>query len=625
MRLSARAILTEALRDFRRAWPQLIAADLIARILALVALTPLVGVLLKVFLATTATGVVTDGAIVGFLLHPTGFTALLVVGSLSLAVLLAETGQLMVIGFGAIEGRNVPWFTALKYALRRVSSLTNLAWLVVVRLMLIALPFLAAVGALYWFGLRKYGFQYYLAEKPPEFKAVVAVTGLLMVMMAHWMIVRIAGWLLALPMVLFDGLHARQAMRASEKAIAAHHRRVVVWLVAWVVALVLLSLFVNVIAGRLGNAIIPRNGSDFTLLLIGLSALLVVSALAHLVIFVFATVLFPLVVVRLYCSLAGPGALRTEVTAAITLDERAAWKLPGKSILVTSSVALGLIAAACFLFMRSLDWPDHSQIIAHRGGAAVAPENTMAAFNRGITDGAAWLELDVQENADGVVVVVHDRDFMRISNTKLDVYQATTAELNDLDVGSFFKPEFADQRAPTLRDVLQLAKGKVGLFIELKYYGHDQSLEARVVELVEKEGMAADIVVMSLEYDGVRKTAGLRPGWTYGLLNAVAIGDLTRLDVDFLALAASAATFSTIHEARRRGMKVYAWTINDPVQMWVMMSRGVDGIITDNVALARQVQDLRAKMTPFGRFLIWMAGESGLLRGVNRSSSRDEA
>jgi glycerophosphoryl diester phosphodiesterase len=130
---------------------------------------------------------------------------------------------------------------------------------------------------------------------------------------------------------------------------------------------------------------------------------------------------------------------------------------------------------------------------------------------------------------------------------------------------------------------------------------------------------------MSLNHDGVRKSAKLRPEWTHGLLNAVSVGDLTRLDVGFLALAAKAASRSTIKRAHERGMKVYAWTINDPVQMWVMMSRGVDGIITDRVALARQVRELRAKFTPLGRFVVWMAGETGLLRGKEQSSSSDDA
>jgi len=128
MKLSARTILVGSLRDFRRTWPQLILTDLLARVLTVVALTPVVGLLLKVFLATTTTGVVTDGAIVEFLLHPTGLAALLVVCTVSLGVLFAETGQLMVIGFGSIEDRRATWLDALKYAFGRVPALINLAW-----------------------------------------------------------------------------------------------------------------------------------------------------------------------------------------------------------------------------------------------------------------------------------------------------------------------------------------------------------------------------------------------------------------------------------------------------------------------------------------------------------------
>ena len=145
------------------------------------------------------------------------------------------------------------------------------------------------------------------------------------------------------------------------------------------------------------------------------------------------------------------------------------------------------------------------------------------------------------------------------------------------------------------------------------------------MDLVEETGMVSNVVIMSLEYDGVLKMAALRPAWTYGLLNAVSIGDLTRLDVDFLALSARAATTTTIRAAHSRGMQVYAWTINDPVQMFVMMSRGVDGIITDRVELSRQVRDLRATMTPLMRLLVWLAGEAGLLPGTDDTSTRDDA
>ena len=178
---------------------------------------------------------------------------------------------------------------------------------------------------------------------------------------------------------------------------------------------------------------------------------------------------------------------------------------------------------------------------------------------------------------------------------------------------------------PTLQQALDLARGNLGVFIELKYYGHDEDLEAKVVNIVEDAGMAADIVVMSLKYDGVRKIAAIRPEWTYGLLSTVSVGNLTRLKVDFLAVNAAAATRSLIRKAHDRGMKVYVWTVNDPVRMSVMMSRGVDGIITDEPAMGRQVLELREQLSPVGRLIVWIAGEAGLLRGGDEISGKDDA
>jgi hypothetical protein len=80
-----------------------------------------------------------------------------------------------------------------------------------------------------------------------------------------------------------------------------------------------------------------------------------------------------------------------------------------------------------------------------------------------------------------------------------------------------------------------------------------------------------------------------------------------------------------IRRTHRRGMKIYPWTINDPVQMWVMLSRGADGIITARVALANRVKKLRAEVTPVGRFIVWIAAEVGLLRGLDETSTKEDA
>ena len=234
--------------------------------------------------------------------------------------------------------------------------------------------------------------------------------------------------------------------------------------------------------------------------------------------------------------------------------------------------------------IHSIQLQDRVVITAHRGGAYHAPENTLAAIERGIQEGADWIEIDVQESRDGVVLVAHDSDLMKVAGNPIKIWNGSAEELRGIDIGSFISREFSDQRMPTLDEVLKACRGRAGVNIELKYYGHDQDLERRVVEIVEANGMEDEIVIMSLEADGLAKMKKLRPNWSCGLLTAVVAGDLTRMPVDFLAVKDSIATGSFVEAAHRNGKTVAAWTLNDAYRMSLMISRGVDNLITDRPA-----------------------------------------
>jgi glycerophosphoryl diester phosphodiesterase len=401
--------------------------------------------------------------------------------------------------------------------------------------------------------------------------------------------------------------------------------KIALLLASWLAGVALLSGLVTFLVGLIGNVLIPDIGGSFAIMAAGLGITLMLAGLGNLAIAILSTALFPLLIVRLYRAVAGPGRLDPELVARGSLGKKASPQIPGKAIFGLSAAALALVILAGYAVSRGLDEEADVKIIAHRGASGAAPENTMASFQRAIIDKADWIELDVQENADDVIVVAHDSDFMKVARSDLKVWDATNESLRDLDIGGLYAPEYSNQRVPTLRQALVLAKGKLGVVIELKYYGRDRNLESRVVDVVEQAGMASDIMIMSLNIDGLRKIAALQPTWTRGLLNTASIGDLTRLDLDFLALNSVAASLAMVQRAHKQGMKVYAWTINDPVQMSVMMSRGIDGIITDNPALARQVLELRKQLSPFGRLVVWVAGETGLLRGVDKYSTADDA
>ena len=224
-----------------------------------------------------------------------------------------------------------------------------------------------------------------------------------------------------------------------------------------------------------------------------------------------------------------------------------------------------------------------------------------------IEDGADWLEIDVQESTDGQVMVIHDSDFMKLANVNMKVRDGSYADIREIDVGSWFGPQFSNERVPTLAEVLELARGKARVVIELKYYGHDQQLEQRVIDIVERLGMVDDVAIMSLKYDGIQKIRALRPDWTIGLLSATAIGNLAKLDVDFLAVATGLATPGFVRRSQDQGKQVFVWTINDAVSLSRMMSLGVDGVITDEPALAREVINDRADLNPAERLIMHTA------------------
>ena len=156
-------------------------------------------------------------------------------------------------------------------------------------------------------------------------------------------------------------------------------------------------------------------------------------------------------------------------------------------------------------------------------------------------------------------------------------------------------------------DPLVEVKGRSKLIVELKYYGHDQQLEQRVVDLIEAAGMRDDTMIMSLEYAGIQKVRALRPDWKIGLLSARAVGDLTLLDADFLAVSLALARPALVQAAHAAGKELFVWTVNDALSMSQTMSLGVDGVITDEPLLGREVLVARAELSSVERLLLHMA------------------
>ena len=196
---------------------------------------------------------------------------------------------------------------------------------------------------------------------------------------------------------------------------------------------------------------------------------------------------------------------------------------------------------------------------------------------------------------------------LKLAGNKTRVWEASLAEIREIDIGSWFDPVFSEQRTPTLQEVLELARGRANVVIELKYYGHDQMLEKRVVDVVEATDMVGNTAIMSLKYDALTKVRSMRPDWHIGLLSAKAIGDPANLDINFMAVERGMVRGTFVRRMHRAGKKVLVWTVNDPVSMSRLMSLGVDGLITDEPELAREVLEQRRNLNIVERLLIHAA------------------
>ena len=108
------------------------------------------------------------------------------------------------------------------------------------------------------------------------------------------------------------------------------------------------------------------------------------------------------------------------------------------------------------------------QVHAHRGGAGLAPENTMAAFSAADVLGVHWFELDVRTCATGELVVFHDADLKRLSGRPERIDSLSLADLADADVGSHFSEEFSGEGVPSLIEVLETFRDRVRFNIEVK-------------------------------------------------------------------------------------------------------------------------------------------------------------
>ena len=230
------------------------------------------------------------------------------------------------------------------------------------------------------------------------------------------------------------------------------------------------------------------------------------------------------------------------------------------------------------------------EVTAHRGYSAAYPENTIPAFKGAIQVGADWAELDVQQTADGEVIVMHDSNLKRTTGLDKEVWQVTWDEIKDLDNGSWFDKKYQTVRIPTLEEVLKVCRGKIHLNIEIKPSGHDKDLEEQVAKLLKKYHMRDTCVVSSLKYDSLRKIKEADDSIETAYITSVSYGNFTDLEyADGYSVESTLLSKSFVNKAQKAGKQIYVWTVNSEERLEKVVGMGIDNVITDDPVMAKEL------------------------------------
>lgn len=262
-------------------------------------------------------------------------------------------------------------------------------------------------------------------------------------------------------------------------------------------------------------------------------------------------------------------------------------------IMVVNMVIAGVVV---FDLESGNDRPD-TEIVAHRGGGDLGVENSLDSLRRAISvGGVKWSEIDVQRTRDNHYILHHDGTFKRLAGEPRSVGQMTLAEIKQLSLHNRLMPSQPAQPVATIEEALDLAKNKIGLFIELKGRSADRQMVDDLVRMIKQRRMVDQTVLLSTKYPLIKYIEERYPEIQTGYLYYFAVGGTADLVSDYLIMEELQATPAKVAEIQAKGKKAIVWTVNRPVSIDHFLRLRVDSIITDHVdRVKRQARDFKQR------------------------------
>lgn len=229
--------------------------------------------------------------------------------------------------------------------------------------------------------------------------------------------------------------------------------------------------------------------------------------------------------------------------------------------------------------------------VAHRGAAGYAPENTVAAFDKGVDMKADYIEIDVQRSKDGELVIIHDTTVDRTTDGTGSVKDLTFEQIRSLDAGSWKGEEFKGEKIPTFDEILDRYHGKVGILIELKAPELYPGIEAQVAKKLKERNLDKPqnekIIIQSFNFESMKITNSLLPKVPIGVLTSNRAHTTEQALKEFATYADyfnpsyGIVSKELVDQVHSLGMKIQSWTVRSQEAADFLLDMNVDGIITD--------------------------------------------
>lgn len=546
-----------------------------------------------------------------FALSPTGFSYLFLIILITLTGTTVRYAGLFQIITDELRGRHVSITSTTVRIAQRIHFLIKLCAITVGAAIILALPLLAGIWGIYQTYLTEFDINYYISVTPPEWYRAITLGGIWTGLWGIGVLFLVGFSLPALPSYLDGRRTLREALKESWTLpftkMLLFLNSIGIAIFFWVLIRLFSDSILILLFGAMSGWVLDISGSLRLLAAFAGSYLILSFIITASISFVGFSLISAIITKFYYINIRGneavisPGMLQLtkKTIRSLRWISRPKYLTLILSILILSSIVSSIILT------RSPDAAEYNpEIVSHRANAGGAPENSLAALQESIRLGADYAEIDVQLTADGVAVILHDADLMRVAGHPGRVDQMTYSEMQQHQLLS--EKDFPEELLviPTLSEYLEMANSEIGLMIELKYYGFREDLAEETIRVIREHEMENQVILMSLSIPSVQQVKTLAPDLPMGYVSAVAAGDLSRIPMDFIAINQQNVTSQLVQNYRSRNQEVYAWTVNSTGNMVDLLEKQVTGLITDETELAIEVANEFSELTNAERLLL---------------------